>query len=129
MFRGIESISIGSENASTLADFYKEKVGLELSSEAEMGENGEKVFMFEFKEGAGLNIMDHSEVKGKNSNPQRLLINLEVKDIEEAIKKLDGAGVKKIQDQYHIEGYGWVATYEDPDGNYFQLVQVRDSEE
>ena len=26
---------------------------------------------------------------------------------------------------YHEEGYGYIATFADPDGNYFQLVQIR----
>jgi len=32
-----------------------------------------------------------------------------------------------VQDTYHIEGYGYISTFEDVDGNYFQLVQVRAS--
>ena len=54
-----------------------------------------------------------------------MFFNLEVDNFDSEMKRLDDAGVKKIQDKYHIEGYGWVATYEDPDGNYFQIVQVR----
>jgi len=55
------------------------------------------------------------------------MFNLEVEDIESEVARLDKAGVKKVQDTYHMEGYGWIATYEDPDGNYFQLVQVKAS--
>ncbi|KKQ51854.1 MAG: hypothetical protein UT19_C0005G0037 [Candidatus Woesebacteria bacterium GW2011_GWB1_39_10b] len=46
-------------------------------------------------------------------------------EVDKEVKKLAGKKVKKIQDKYHLEGYGYIATYEDPDGNYFQLVQVR----
>lgn len=127
MVRGIEGVNLFSENAKKLADFYKEKVGLKTSIEAEMGENGEEVYGFEFGEGAGLNIIDHSKVKGRNSQPKRIMFNLEVSRIEEEVERLDKAGVKKIQDTYHVEGYGYIATFEDADGNYFQLVQVRES--
>lgn len=55
------------------------------------------------------------------------MFNLETDNIEEEVKKLDKAGVKKVQDTYHMENYGHIATFEDVDGNYFQLVQVRAS--
>lgn len=55
------------------------------------------------------------------------IFNLEVDDIEEEVKRLDGAGVKKVADIYHMQNYGYIATFEDIDGNYFQLVQVRAS--
>ena len=64
-------------------------------------------------------------MKGKNKNPERYMINFEVDDIKKEVKRLDKAKVKKIADTYHLEGYGWVVTFADIDGNYFQLVQVR----
>lgn len=124
MIKGIESVGFFSENPKILADFYKDKVGLKLTIEAELGE-GEDLFGFGFGKGATLYITKHQDVKGKNSQPERIILNLEVDNIEEDVKRLDGSGVKKIQDLYHVEGYGLIATYEDPDGNYFQLVQVR----
>ncbi len=126
MIKGIDSIGIFSENPKILADFYKDKVGLNLTVEAELGE-GEDLFGFEFGQGSTLYITKHEDVKGKNSQPERVILNLEVDNIEEDAKRLDGLSVKKIQDVYHVEGYGLIATYEDPDGNYFQLVQVKPS--
>lgn len=126
MVKGIESITLFSENAKELAEFYKEKVGLKMTLEAEVGEKGENLFGFEFGENQpGLYIMDHSKVKGKQKEPERIIFNLEVTDIETDVKKLDEAGVKKIQDTYHMQNYGYIATFEDLDGNYFQLVQIR----
>lgn len=127
MVKFIEAILMGSENASALAKFYRETVGLKQASEFEMGEEGAtKGFEFSFESGPGIYIMDHSEVKGKNSNSARIMINLEVDNLEEEVKRLDDAGVKKIADTYHIEDYGYVATFEDLDGNYFQLVKTRE---
>lgn len=126
IIRNIESITLFSENAKNLADFYKEKVGLKSTSEAKLGENGEtKLFAFEMS-GASLYIVDHSEVKGINKEPSRIIFNLEVDDIEKDVKRLEQKEVKKIQDIYHVEDYGYIATFEDHDGNYFQLVKTRE---
>lgn len=128
MIKGIESITLFSENAKKLADFYREKVELKMTLEAEVGEKGENLFGFEIKGGPGLYIMDHSKVKSTNTQPERIIFNLEVSDIEEDVKKLDEAGVKKIQDTYHMQNYGYIATFKDVDGNYFQLVQIKASD-
>lgn len=125
MIRGIEGILLGSQNAKKLANFYAKTVGLILTNEYEMGENNEKGFEFAIKGSTGLYIMDHSEVKGKNKNPERIILNFEVDDIEKEVKRLKRAKVKIKQDIYHIEGYGLIATFVDPDGNFFQFVQVR----
>lgn len=127
MVRGLESINLFSPNAKNLAKFYREKVGLKVTLEAEIGERGESLFGFEWKGASGFYIVDHSKVKGKNKEPERFLFNLEVDNIEKEVERLKKNGVKKIQDTYHMEGYGWIATFEDLDGNYFQLVQIRPS--
>ncbi|EKD61974.1 MAG: hypothetical protein ACD_52C00327G0003 [uncultured bacterium] len=127
MIKGIESVTLFSENAKKLADFYSKKVGLKVSMEAEMGDKGEKLFGFEFASSSGFYVVDHSRVRGKNKNPERMIVNFEVDDIKKEVKKLYKAKVKKIQEIYHIESYGWIATFEDVDGNYFQLVQIRPS--
>lgn len=123
----IEGILIGSENAKKLADFYKETVGLPLEDEYEMGEGDSVQNGYYFKlTGVSLMIMDHSEVKGKNSSPGRFMINYEVDDLEAEGERLKKAGVKVVAEMYHIEEYGYVTTFEDPDGNYFQLVKTHE---
>ena len=124
MIRALEAVILSSENAKKLAEFYREKVGLVQGQEKEIGDKGEKGYDFELK-GASLYILDHSDIKGKNSQGPRVMFNLEVDDIEKEAKRLNNADVKKVQDIYHVEGYGLIATFEDPDGNYFQLVQIR----
>ena len=125
MIRGIESIMLFSENAKKLAKFYREVVGLKQTMEAEMGEGGENYFGFKVGKGPEIGIMDHSKVKGKNKNPERRIFNLEVDNIKKEAKRLTTAKAKKVQDIYHVEGYGYIATFADVDGNYFQLVQVK----
>lgn len=90
-------------------------------------EKGDKVFRVATGDGSEFYILDHSKVKGKNKQPERFIINFEVSEIESEVKRLEEAGVKKVQDTYHVEGYGLISTFEDIDGNYFQLVQVRAS--
>jgi len=114
-----------SENAKKLAKFYREVVGLKQTMEAEMGEGDENYFGFKIGKGPELGIMDHSKVKGKNKNPERIIFNLEVDNIKKEAKRLTTAKAKKVQDIYHVEGYGYIATFADVDGNYFQLVQVK----
>ena len=126
MIKAIESVLIGSEDATKLAEFYRETVGLKQTMEMEMGEEGQKGYDFEL-EGTNLYILDHSEVKGKGKDPSRVMFNLEVDDIEKETARLKDAGVEVKQDIYHVEGYGLIATFIDPDGNYFQFVQVRAS--
>lgn len=126
MIRGVESLTLFSENAKKLAEFYQKKVGLSLSTEAELGDK-DQLFGFEMSQGSGFYIVDHSKVKGRSKEPDRVIFNLEVDNIEDAVKKLDQQGVKKVQDTYHVEGYGLIATFEDLDGNYFQFVQVREN--
>ncbi len=126
MIKGIEGILIGSQNAKKLSDFYKNKVGLKLTFEAVMGEGKDEseAYLFGMK-GCSLYITDHSTVKGRSKNPDRTMFNLEVDNIEKEVKRLTKEKVKKVKDIYHIEGYGKIATFEDVDGNYFQLVQVK----
>lgn len=126
MIKGIESLILFSENAKKLAKFYKEKVGLKITFEAMMDEKDD-MYEFKMKSGSPLYIIHHSKVKGKNQKPERMLFNLEVDDIEKEVDRLDKAKVKKTQDIYHVENYGYIATFEDIDGNYFQFVQVKAS--
>src|SRR3989338_10167287 len=125
MIRGFESLLIGSQNAKKLADFYKEKVGLEIGLEAEMGEENEELYELKVGKGPNIYIMDHSKVKGTNKNPDRIILNLEGDDIEKEVARMKKAKVRPIKDTYHVEGYGWISTFKDVDGNYFQFVQVR----
>jgi len=127
MIRGIESVLLFSQDAKKLAAFYREKVGIKIELMGEMGDEGDEVYGTGWKKGSDLAIIDHSKVKGKSSQPERYMINFEVDDIEGEVKKVKGNGVKLIQDIYHVEDYGHIATFEDIDGNYFQLVQVRAS--
>lgn len=126
MIRGLEGVLISSEDPKALADFYKEKVGLESGEEFEYGEEKAVGYMLKLGD-MEIGILSHSDIKGKNQSPARIMLNIEVDDEEAEVKRLKEAGVKVVADIYHVEGYGLIATFEDPDGNYFQFVQIRAS--
>lgn len=119
----IDGILLSSKNSKKLSDFYKNVVGLRVEDEFEM-EDGTSAYSMNLPDGPNLFISSHSDIKGNNNEPARLIINFEVGDIEKEVERI-GSEAKKIKETYHVEGYGFIVTFEDPDGNYFQLVQVR----
>ena len=77
------------------------------------------------------NIGEHSEVKGKAKEPQRIILNLETKDVEEEfkrIKKIENAKVIKAPYNPGEAERMSIATFADPDGNYFQLMSPWEEE-
>lgn len=124
MIRSIVDVTLFTENTKKLANFYNKVVGLK-SEEFEMGDDEETLYYYELKGGANLSIAHHSKVKGRNKNPERIIFNLEVSKIKDEVKRVKKAGAKLVHDVYHVEGYGYIATFEDVDGNYFQFVQIR----
>ena len=125
MIKGLESIILFSQSAKKLADFYRNKVGLKATTEGVMGENDE-FYGFEFGKGkTALYVADHSEIKGQAKDPKRVIFNLEVDNIDKEVSRLKKKGVTLIADKYHLESYGYIATFADSDGNYFQFVQVK----
>lgn len=125
MIRRFESLLVGSESAKKLAAFYRDKVGLKIGIEAVMGEEDEEMYELKVGRGPNIYIMDHNKIKGKAKDPQRVIFNLEVDNIKKEVARMKKAKVKVVQDAYHVEGYGYIATFEDVDGNYFQFAQVR----
>lgn len=112
------SIMLGSSNPKPLIEFYTKVFDRipDMSDSDWAGWQIGKCF---------INIGAHSEVKGASKEPQRLLINLETAEIEEEYKRIkEVEGVKVVKELYEMEGYSgmWIATFADPDGNYFQLM-------
>lgn len=71
---------------------------------------------------AFFSVGQHSKMKGKAKDPGRVIFNFETKEVKkefERIKKIKGA--KVVKKPYEMSG-GWIATFADPDGNYFQLM-------
>lgn len=115
----LNSIMIGSSNPKALAEFYEKALGkpADWSDEDWYGWRVGDCF---------LNIGSHSEVKGKAKEPQRLIINLETAEVKEEFERIKNIGAKIIKEPYEMDGM-WIATFADPDGNYFQLMSPWDN--
>lgn len=111
----LNSIMIGTSNVKVMADFYG-KVFAKKTDMEEGGYYGWLVGKCFFTVGA------HSEVKGKAKEPQRVIFNIETKEVKEEFARIAKIeGVKIIKAPYEMGG-AWIATLADPDGNYFQLM-------
>lgn len=77
-----------------------------------------------------LTIGEHSEVKGRAKEPQRIILNLEATDVKGEFERIKKTGATVIKEPYQMEGMeGWIATFADPDGNYFQLMPLWEDKE
>jgi predicted enzyme related to lactoylglutathione lyase len=111
----LNTVMISSEDPKTLAQFY----GKVLGDPAWSG--GEFVA---FRAGQGYVLIGpHSEVKGRNEMPGRLIFFFEADDVKAEFERLKGLGVEVQQEPYQPDEdpEGWLATLVDPDGNFFQL--------
>ena len=115
------SILLFSENPKKLADFY----GKVFDKKPEMEDGGYTGFLVG---SCFLNIGPHDKVKGKSSNPERIMFNFETDDVKGEFERIEKLGAKVIAKPYQMgEWDGWIATLADPDGNYFQLMTPWDS--
>ena len=110
------SILIGSDDAARLADYYTKLFG-----EPPWSDGGYTVWQL----GSGaVTVGPHSEVSGRNPQPGRLSWNIESDDVQGAFERLKAAGAIVIREPYGFEGEpgALIATFADPDDNYFQLT-------
>ena len=107
---------IGSEDPAALSAFYTKVLG-------EPTYKDESYTTWLIGQGA-VSVGPHSEVKGRNQSPGRLMWNIETTDVKGNAEKFKAAGATVVAEPYSFEGYpdAWIATFEDPDGNYFQLM-------
>lgn len=110
------SILIGSEDPDRLVAYYSKLLGAPGFSDG--GYTGWMI-------GSGfVTVGPHSEVKGSNSQPGRLIWNIETTDVQGESARLKAAGAIVVAEPYSFKGApgSWIATFADPDGNYFQLL-------
>lgn len=110
----LNSIMVGTHQPKVLSAFY-EKVFGKAPDMTEGNWSGWQVGSAFFSVG------EHSEVKGKAKEPQRVILNLETKQVKEEFARIQSAGATVIKEPYEMQG-AWIATLADPDGNYFQLM-------
>ena len=114
MALSLSSIMIGSSRPKALAAFYETV----LAKAPDMAEDGWYGWSLG---GCFLMIGRHSEVKGKAKEPQRLMLNFQSRTARKDAARIKAAGAKVIKDLYQMEG-AWIATFADPDGNFFQVM-------
>lgn len=109
-------ILIGSDNPQRLADYYTKLLG-----EPTWEDGGYTVWQIG---GGSVSIGPHSEVHGTNSQPGRIIWNIETEDVKGDFERMKAAGATIVREPYDFEEAPgtWIATLSDPDDNYFQLV-------
>jgi predicted enzyme related to lactoylglutathione lyase len=110
------SILIGSEDPQRLVDYYTKLFG-----EPGMSDGGYTGWQL----GEGfVTVGPHSEVKGRNPQPGRMIWNIETSDVKADFDRFVAAGAVVVREPYSFEEMpdSWIATLADPDDNYFQLM-------
>ena len=112
----LNTVMINTEDTKELAAFYTKVLG---KPEWEDG-----VYIGWRAGSSYLMIGPHSEVKGRNEMPGRIIVNFEAADVKKEFTRIKAAGATVVQEPYHPgeEPTMTLATFEDPDGNYFQLA-------
>jgi predicted enzyme related to lactoylglutathione lyase len=112
----LNGILIGSDDARRLADYYTKLFG-------KPGWDDGGYVGWQVGSG-GLTVGAHSEVHGTNPEPGRLIFNIETPDVKGDFATFKAAGATVVREPYNFEMApdAWIATFSDPDGNYFQLV-------
>jgi predicted enzyme related to lactoylglutathione lyase len=115
----LNNVMLGSEDSKKLADFYAKVLG---GPESDWSD--EAGGWFGFRAGAGsLAIGPHSEVKGRNEQPGRIMLNFSTADVKADFERIKGLGAEVVAEPYEPGGGDGMllCTFADPDGNYFQL--------
>jgi predicted enzyme related to lactoylglutathione lyase len=110
------SILIGSEDPARLAGYYEKLFG-----KPTWDDGGYTTWLLG---GGAVSVGPHSEVHGTNSQPGRLIWNIESNDVQGDFERFKAAGATIVREPYGFEEApgSLIATFADPDGNYFQLM-------
>jgi len=112
----LNSILIGSADPQRLKDYYTKLFGTPGWNEGAYSG---------WQLGTGfVTVGPHDQVTGSNAQPGRLIWNIETSDVKGDFERLKAAGATVIQEPYQpgdVAG-AWIATFADPDNNYFQLL-------
>jgi len=116
----LNSILIGSEDPKRLVEYYTKLFG-------EPGMEDESYSGWQIGTGF-VSVGPHSEVTGKNPQPGRVIWNIESTDVKADFERLKAAGATVVREPYTPDGMPddapemLIATFADPDDNYFQLM-------
>jgi predicted enzyme related to lactoylglutathione lyase len=109
---------IGTEDPKKLSAFYEKVLG----KKPDMVEGD----WYGFVAGSTfLGIGKHDKVTGKSKNPERMMFNFETKEVKTEFARIKKLGATVVTEPYQMgegDDAAWIATFSDPDGNYFQLM-------
>jgi predicted enzyme related to lactoylglutathione lyase len=110
-------ILIGSADPQRLVDYYSKLLGAPMFSDG-----GYTVWQI----GSGyVTVGSHDKVTGKSVHPGRIIWNIETPDVKGEFERFKAAGATVIAEPYGFEEGEMdaaIATFADPDDNYFQLM-------
>jgi predicted enzyme related to lactoylglutathione lyase len=116
----LNNIMLGSEDSRRLADFYSRVLG---APDPDWSDEANGWFGFQAGDGS-LAIGPHSEVKGKNQQPGRIMLNFSTADVRSEFDRIKDLGAEVVAEPYEPGGASGMllCTFADPDGNYLQLA-------
>lgn len=117
MITGLGGSTIWTSDINNLLPFYRDVVGLTPGVS-----NGEFV-VFGDQISPALAVGQHSEVRGRASDPYRHMVGLISTDIQGDTARLKAAGVEFMDEPNDQGGGFFLATFVDPEGNLIQLYQ------
>ena len=122
----LNTVMIGSEDPEALGAFYSKVLGEPSWQDSSyVGWQAGSATLF---------IGFHSEVKGRNEMPGRIILNFETSDVSGEFERIKAIGARVEAEPYRPGGDSdsntdmWLATFEDPDGNFFQLASPMPAE-
>ena len=117
MITGVVGVTFWTDDLEKMFHFYNDVLQLPLHS------RHPDFIAFELGE-VRFNIGLHDRVAGQSRDPYRSMPHLGVDDIHAVAARLVEAGVEFIRNPEQESWGGWVATFQDPDGNTLQLLQL-----
>ena len=116
----LNGILIGSEDPKRLTDYYRKLLG-----EPGWDDGGYTGWMIG---SGGMTVGPHSEVSGRNAQPGRIIWNITSDDVQGDFDRFKAAGAIVIREPYGFDEApgSLIATFADPDDNYFQLMTPMD---
>ena len=116
-------ILIGSADPQRLVDYYTKVLGAPMFSDG-----GYTVWQI----GSGyVTVGAHDKVTGKSVHPGRIIWNIETPDVKGEFERFKAAGAIVVAEPYGFdegEMEASIATFADPDDNYFQLMSPMPAE-
>ncbi len=114
----LNGILIGSDDPKRLAEYYTKLFG-----EPSWDQGGYIGWLL----GSGsVTVGQHDHVHGKNTDPGRIIWNIESADVKGDFERFKAAGATVVREPYSMDleeaPQGSIATFSDPDDNYFQLM-------